>query len=107
MRLADCPVRASLDVIEGKWKPVILFNLMGGKKRFGQLRRLIPEATQKVLTQQLRELERDRVVTRRVIPTVPVQVEYSFSPEGEALRSAIEELCKWGTMRQRLAARAS
>ena len=80
MRLADCPVRASLDVIEGKWKPVIPYNLLGGKKRFGRLRRLIPEATQKMPTQQLRELEGDRVVTRRLIPTVPVQVDYAFSP---------------------------
>ncbi len=100
MRLVDCPVRTSLDVIEGKWKPVILYHLMGGKKRFGQLRRLIPEASQKVLTQQLRELERDGILVRTVFPTSAMRVEYSFTREGESLRPAFTALCEWGRARQ-------
>jgi DNA-binding HxlR family transcriptional regulator len=101
MRLADCPVRVCLDVIGGKWKPIILNYVMGGPKRFGQLRRLIPEATQRMLTKQLRELEQDGVLTRKVFPSLPLRVEYSFTPRGEALRPALIELCKWGQMRKR------
>jgi len=95
MRLEDCPVRAALDVIGGKWKPVILYHLMTGKKRFGELQKLIPEATQKMLTQQLRELAEDDVVVRHVYPTVPPKVEYAFSAKGRALRPALRALCQW------------
>jgi DNA-binding HxlR family transcriptional regulator len=95
MRLADCPIRPALDVIEGKWKPMILYCLMSGKKRFGELQRLLPEATQKVLTQQLRELERDEIIIRKVHSTVPPKVEYSFGPKGTALQPALLQLCEW------------
>jgi len=95
MRLADCPIRPALDVIGGKWKPMILYLLMGGPKRFGELRRMIPEATQKVLTQQLRELERDGLIARLAHPTVPPAVEYRFTPKGRALRPALRAICAW------------
>ena len=95
MRLADCPIRPALDVIGGKWKPMILYCLMGGKKRFGELQRLLPEATQKVLTQQLRELERDEIILREVHASVPPKVEYSFSPKGTARQPALLKLCEW------------
>ena len=97
MRLEDCPVRAALDVIGGKWKPVVLFHLMGGSKRHGELRRLLSDATQKVLTQQLRELERDGIIKRTVYPEKPPRVEYAFTIHGRTLRPVIQALCQWGT----------
>lgn len=96
MRLADCPVRTALNVIGGKWKPVVAFYLLEGKRRFGELRRLVPEATQKVLTQQLRELERDGIVERKIYQQVPLKVEYSLTDYGQTLRPALTELCHWG-----------
>ncbi len=96
MRLEDCPVRATLDVIGGKWKPVILYHLMTGPKRHGELRRLLPDATQKMLTQQLRELERDGIIGRKVYPEKPPRVEYAFTLRGRTLRPVIEALCAWG-----------
>ncbi len=95
MLLKDCPVSAAIDIIGGKWKPMILYHLMDGKKRFSELRKLVPEATQKMLTQQLRELERDGVIARKVYPTVPPRVEYSFTSGGRSLRTALKALCTW------------
>ena len=95
MRLEECPIRAALDVISGKWKPVILYHLMKGKKRFSELQKLMPDTAQKILTQQLRELEQDGVVVRRVIPGGRPRVEYSFSAKGESLLPVLWELCKW------------
>jgi DNA-binding HxlR family transcriptional regulator len=65
MRLSDCPVRPAIDVIEGKWKPVVVNALKGGRLRFGQLQRHAPEASSKVLTDQLRELEDDQIISRK------------------------------------------
>jgi DNA-binding HxlR family transcriptional regulator len=93
----DCPVRTALQVIGGKWKPIILFYLFDGSRRFGELRRLLPDATQKMLTQQLRELERDGIVARKVYHQVPPRVEYSLTSYGKTLRGVMSELCKWGT----------
>ncbi len=96
MHLFECPVRAALDVIDGKWKPVITYYLMQGTKRFGQLRKLLPDATQKMLTQQLREMERDGIVARRVYQQIPPKVEYSLTKYGRTLRPVMKELCLWG-----------
>ena len=96
MRLEDCPVRAALDVIGGKWKPVILYHLMAGRKRHGELRKLMADASQKMLTQQLRELERDGIVQRDVFPTKPPRVEYQLTTYGQTLQPVMSELCKWG-----------
>jgi DNA-binding HxlR family transcriptional regulator len=101
MRLEECGVRATLDVIGGKWKPVIAYYLMQGTRRFGELRRLVPDATQKMLTQQLRELERDGVVARKVYHEVPPKVEYSLTALGQTLRPVLDALCKWGKGRTR------
>lgn len=92
----DCHVRAALSIIGGKWKPVIIYYLMEGTRRFGELRKLMPDATQKMLTQQLRELESDGVIHRKVYQVVPPKVEYSLTPYGRTLRPVMRELCKWG-----------
>jgi DNA-binding HxlR family transcriptional regulator len=95
-RRYNCPVEAALDVIGGKWKIVILCWLRQGTHRFGELRRQIPGVSERMLTQQLRELERDGVVRREVYPEVPPRVEYSLTPFGETLRPVMDLLNKWG-----------
>lgn len=92
----NCPVKVTAEVIGGKWKPIILFYLKGGAQRFSELRRLIPGATQKMLTQQLRELERDGIIARKIYPQVPPKVEYSFTPHGETLKPILKLMAEWG-----------
>jgi DNA-binding HxlR family transcriptional regulator len=96
MRPEDCPVRAALSVIGGKWKPVITHYLSEGTKRYGELRKCMPDATQKMLTQQLREMESDGIVARKVFHEIPPKVEYSLTAYGQTLRPMLRELCKWG-----------
>lgn len=91
-----CPVEACLEVIGGKWKGVVLYHLLGGTKRFNELRRLLPAVTQRMLTRQLRELEADRVIERRVYAEVPPRVEYSLTEFGRSLEPILEMLQKWG-----------
>jgi DNA-binding HxlR family transcriptional regulator len=86
----------TLSVIGGLWKPLILFHLFVGKKRFMELSRAIPNATQRMLTLQLRELEADGVITRHVYPEIPVKVEYEISPFGQSLSPILLSLRKWG-----------
>src|SRR5215475_390136 len=92
----NCPVEAAIDVIGGKWKPLILWWLHQRTWRFAELRRLIPGITEKMLTQQLRELEADGIVDRRVYATVPPKVEYSLTEYGRSLKRALEAICEWG-----------
>ena len=92
----DCPVEAALDMIGGKWKAVILFRLFESTKRFNELRRLHPNITQRMLTNQLRELERDGLVHREVYPQVPPKVEYSLTPDGRTLKPVLLALKRWG-----------
>ncbi|MHB8255253.1 MAG: winged helix-turn-helix transcriptional regulator [Acidiferrobacter sp.] len=92
-----CPVEACVEVIGGKWKGVILFYLLTGTKRFGELRRLMPSVTQRMLTRQLRELEADQVVARVVYPEVPSRVEYSLTKFGQTLAPVLHMLQVWGT----------
>lgn len=89
-------VEATLEVIGGKWKCVILCHLTHGKKRTSELKRLMPNITQKMLTQQLRELEEDDVINRIVYNQVPPKVEYELSEYGQSLRSILNLLCEWG-----------
>lgn len=91
-----CPVEAALDVIGNKWKGIILFHLMSGLKRFNELKRLIPDISQRVLTLQLRELEKDKVIKRKVYPEVPPKVEYSLTELGLSLKPILNALRKWG-----------
>ena len=107
MHPEECSVRAALDVIGGKWKPVITWYLLEGTKRFGELRKCIPDATQKMLTQQLRELERDNIIRRKIYHEVPPKVEYSLTPYGRTLRPITDLMCSWGKthMRRRPAGR--
>jgi DNA-binding HxlR family transcriptional regulator len=91
-----CPVKLTADVIGGKWKPLILFYLEGGTLRFGQLRRLIPAMTKKMLTQHLRQLEQDGIVHRKVYAEVPPKVEYSLTKHGESLKPILKLMSAWG-----------
>lgn len=91
-----CPVEACFEVIGGKWKGVILFHLMGGTKRFNELLRLIPGVTQRMLTRQLRELEDDGIVSRKVYAEVPPKVEYSLTEFGRTLEPLLGYLQQWG-----------
>jgi len=91
-----CAVEATLDLIDGKWKGVILFHLQLGTQRFGELRRRMPGITQRMLTKQLRALELDNLVIRKVYAEVPPRVEYTLSEIGESLRPVIDTLRKWG-----------
>jgi DNA-binding HxlR family transcriptional regulator len=95
---SGCAVEVTLSVIGGLWKPVILFHLLDGKKRFMELTRLVPNATQRMLTRQLRELEGDGVVARKVFPQVPPRVEYELTAFGfgESLAPILVSLRDWG-----------
>lgn len=91
-----CPVETTLRVIGGRWKVLILRELFIEIKRFSELQRALIGITQKMLTQQLRELETDGIISRKVYPVVPPKVEYSLTPLGESLRPIIDEMHKWG-----------
>ncbi len=91
-----CPVDATLDMIGGKYKALILWHLINNTLRFGELRKLIPQATPKMLTQQLRELEEDQLITRTVYPVVPPKVEYALSGLGISIRPILEAMYNWG-----------
>jgi len=95
MKLEDCPVRGTLKFIGGKWKPIILCHLKEGKKRSAELARYIPEASGKVLTAQLRELEKDGIIRRKIFPSVPPKVEYSLTELGKSLRPVLQALADW------------
>lgn len=92
-----CPVAATLHLIGGKYKALLLWHLWGQVLRFNELRKLVPEATAKMLTQQLRELERDGLVIRTVYPVVPPKVEYSLSERGESLFPILQAMYDWGS----------
>lgn len=95
--LPKCPVQMTLDFISDKWKVLILRDLMEGTKRFSELKRSLAPVTQKMLTQQLREMEEDGLVHREVYPVVPPKVEYSLTPLGKSLKPVIDAMKQWGT----------
>lgn len=92
-----CGLDATLRLIAGKWKPLILYFLLQGPNRYGELKRAVRGVSDKVLIQQLKELEADRVVKRTDYREVPPRVDYSLTPLGRSLAQALEPLCTWGT----------
>ncbi|WP_395607429.1 winged helix-turn-helix transcriptional regulator [Pseudomonas sp. B22129] len=93
----NCGLEAALAVIGGKWKPLVLFHLAQDVHRYGELRRAIGSVTDKVLIQQLKELERDEIISRNDFQEIPPKVEYSLTPFGRSLAMALGALCSWGT----------
>ncbi len=91
-----CSVEAAISLIEGKWKCIVLFHLLDGTMRFNEIRRQIESVSQRVLTNQLRELEEDGLITRKVYAQVPPKVEYSISPLGRSLEPILQALKIWG-----------
>jgi DNA-binding HxlR family transcriptional regulator len=92
-----CPVQATINVMSGKWKVQILWHLSFGPRRFAELRKKLRTVSEKVLADQLRQLERDGVLTRTASATRPPQVTYSLNAEGEKLVPMMETLCNWGS----------
>lgn len=92
----NCPVDTTLRLIGGKYKALILWHLISGTLRHGKIQKLIPQATPKMLTQQLRELESDQLISREVFPVVPPKVEYSLTDLGRSLQSILSAMYDWG-----------
>src|SRR5260370_42342141 len=102
MRLSDCPVRPAIDVIEGKWKPIVVNALKEGALRFGQLRRQAPEASRKVLTEQLRELEEDQIISRKALGQKWERVEYGLTVYGRTLVPVLTLMARWGRRHKKI-----
>ncbi|MES2616765.1 MAG: helix-turn-helix domain-containing protein [Bacteroidota bacterium] len=91
-----CPITATLEYIGGRWKCIILYYLTSGKRRFGEIAVRIPTISRKVLTQQLKELERDGLIIRKQFKEIPPRVEYSLTDLGKSLSSVFKEMSAWG-----------
>lgn len=91
----SCPVSRCMKVIGGKWKIIILYALQNGANRFGVLQKTIPDISKQMLTTQLRELEKDKIITREIFPEIPPRVEYGITPLGKTLFPIIEAMDKW------------
>lgn len=94
-RLNQCPVTYAMEKIGGYWKPIILYHLSLGSKRYSELKKAIPSVTEKMLIQHLKQLEADRLVIRTAKPVVPPFVTYSLSPSGKKLKKAIDAMALW------------
>jgi DNA-binding HxlR family transcriptional regulator len=92
----NCPISTAIAIIGGKWKIPVLYNLREKTLRFSEIKKALPQVTQKMLTQQLRELERDGMITRKVYAQVPPKVEYTITPIAKKLEPILDSLCKWG-----------
>lgn len=98
MKTELCKVDEALSILVGKWKPIILLHLLNeGTLRFSELKRLMPDITQKMLTKQLRELEEEDIIDRVVYPQVPPKVEYSISDYGKSLQPVLNVMHEWGS----------
>ena len=91
-----CPVEAAMDVVGGKYKAQIVYELIKGTRRYNEIQRALPQATPRMLSKQLKELEEDGVINRVLYPVVPPKTEYSLTEMGETLVPIVESLCKWG-----------
>lgn len=100
--ISPCPVSTAISVMGGKWKPLILWVIREEKKRFGEIKRMIPPITQKMLTQHLKELEEDGIVERKVYPLVPPKVEYSLTEYGRSLTPILDAIAAWGEGYQKM-----
>ena len=98
-KVSQCPIEATLNLISGKWKARILCYLSMGTSRYNEIKRAFPRVTQKMLTQQLRELEADGLINRMVFAQVPPKVEYTLTPFGESLLPVIKAMAEWGRSR--------
>ncbi len=92
-----CDVEATLSVVGGRWKPILVCHLLGGPKRFGEIRRLTPNATERMITLQLRELEADGVISREVFAEVPPRVLYDVTAFGRTLEPILQQMQSWGS----------
>jgi len=95
-RVYHCSLDITMDYIGGKWKTVVLWYLRKGPKRFSELKKLIPDITEKMLSLQLKDLEADGIISRKIYPEVPPKVEYSFTEEGKSLIPVLEAIAAWG-----------
>lgn len=91
-----CPVEAAMDVVGGKYKAMIVYELIGGTRRYHEIQKSVPQATPRMLSKQLKELEEDGVINRVLYPVVPPKTEYSLTDMGKTLVPIVEALCKWG-----------
>jgi DNA-binding HxlR family transcriptional regulator len=95
-RQSNCPAEFTLAMIGGRWKIPLIFHLLSGAKRFSELSRALAGVTQKMLTQQLREMERQGLVERKIYAQVPPKVEYSLTSLGRTLKPVVDAMCRWG-----------
>ena len=93
----SCPTEQTLDLISGRWKALVIYWLLKGDRRFNQLQRDLNGITHRTLTKQLRELEGDGLVQRKIYPEVPPRVEYSLTPRGQSLQKIFDAMQEWGT----------
>lgn len=103
IRTFRCPVEAAMDVIGGKYKAMILYELIDGKRRYSEIQKGVPQATPRMLSKQLKELEADGIIIRTMYPVVPPRTEYSLTELGETLVPILQDLCTWGEHYFRLA----
>jgi DNA-binding HxlR family transcriptional regulator len=96
----ECPVTLTLKKIGGRWKPLILWQLLQSSKRYHEIRKGIPNITEKMLIEKLKELEADGLVKRKALPVVPPHVEYSLSPRGATLGPVLDAMAAWGFSQQ-------
>lgn len=92
----SCPVTYCLSIIGGKWKPVIVFCIANGVDRFGAMKRAVPGITKQMLTKQLRELEADKIISRKVFAEVPPRVDYALTDKGRSVLPVIKQMESWG-----------
>lgn len=101
-KLENCPINFAMRMIGGKWKPIILHRIRVGINRFGMLQKAIPMINKQMLTAQLRELEQDNLINRKVFAEIPPRVEYSISKNGESLFPLLEAIEEWGLSQQNM-----
>jgi DNA-binding HxlR family transcriptional regulator len=103
----ECAVETTVAVVGGKWKPILLFHLLSGAKRYSQLQKLVPQASDRMLTRTLRELEEDKLIDRCVFAEVPARVEYSLTRDGESLIPVLNAMSDWGSRRSKAVVKPS